>query len=87
MSSGQLEDSSRSSAMLPTAWRWPHSHSQMFSGVPQYRFRLTAQSWTFSSQSPKRPLPMLSGIQWMVLLLRMRSSFTAVILMYHDSRA
>ena len=32
------------------------------------------QSCTFSSQSPKRPLPMLSGIQLMVLLLRIRSS-------------
>ncbi len=32
------------------------------------------QSCTFSSQSPKRPLPILSGIQLMVLLLRIRSS-------------
>ena len=45
------------------------------------------QSCTFSSQSPKRPLPMLSGIQLMVLLLRIKSSFTAVILMNQDSRA
>ena len=42
---------------------------------------------TFSSQSPKRPLPMLSGIQLMVLLLRIRSSFTAVILINQDSLA
>ena len=32
------------------------------------------QSCTFSSQSPKRPFPMLSGIQLIVLLLRIRSS-------------
>ena len=39
------------------------------------------------SQSPKRPLPMLSGIQLIVLLLRIRSSLTAVILINQDSRA
>ena len=73
--------------MLPMAWRWPHSHSQMFRGVPQYRFRLTAQSWTFSSQSPKRPLPMLSGYHFTVLLFRMSWVLHVGHLMYQDSLA
>ena len=38
-------------------------------------------------QSPKRPFPMFSGIQLIVLLFAIRSSFTAVILMNQDSRA
>mgnify|MGYP000596354409 CR=1 FL=1 len=36
---------------------------------------------------PKRPLPMLSGIQLIVLLFLIRSSLTAVILMNHVSLA
>ena len=76
-----------SSSRLPMACIWPHPHSQTFRGVPQYRLREIPQSWIFSSQSPKRPFPMDSGIQWMVLLLRIKSSFTAVILINQDSLA
>ena len=86
MSSGQLSDMDFNSSILPMECWCPHSHSQMFSGVPQYRFRLIPQSWTFSNQSPKRPFPIFSGIQWIVLLLRIRSSFTAVIFINQDSR-
>ena len=43
--------------------------------------------YIFSSQFPKRPLPMDSGIQLTVSLLRIRSSRTAVSRIYQDSRA
>ena len=51
------------------------------------RLREIAQSRAFSSQSPKRPLPMLAGIQLTVLLFLIRSSLTSVILINQDSRA
>src|SRR5688572_10296388 len=48
----------------PTHSRCLHSsHSQIGKGVPQYRSRLNDQSILFSSQFPKRPFLIWSGVQ------------------------
>ena len=88
MSSGTLSPFSFSSAMEPMDIFSPQSGQvQMLSGVPQYLFLESAQSWTFSSQSPKRLSPRDFGIQLIFLLFAMRRSRTAVILMNQDSLA
>ncbi len=63
------------------------SHSQTGSGVPQYRSRERAQSTLFSSHSPIRPSPISSGCQSTEALCSSSRSFTAVVRMYHESRA
>ncbi len=55
------------------------SDTQMGSGVPQKRLRDSAQSTLFSSQPPKRPVPMPSGCQPMVWLSSTMRSLTAVV--------
>ena len=64
----------------------PSSVRQIGSGVPQKRLRLRFQSWMFSSHWPKRPVPVDSGFQVIVLFRATISSFTAVVLMNQASR-
>ena len=63
----------------------PSSSRQMGSGVPQKRERERFQSFRFSSQLPKRPEPVDSGCQPMVLLSYTMRSFFAVERMNHES--
>src|SRR6185437_2473296 len=57
----------------------PFSSRQIGSGVPQKRERERFQSTRFSSQLPKRPVPVDSGFQLMVLFSSTILSFTAVV--------
>src|SRR5208283_3401677 len=76
------------SSTLPTHFRCPHfSHTQIGSGVPQYRSRDSAQSLFSSSQLPKRPEPVSAGIQLICLFNSIILGAYFVVLMYHDSRA
>ncbi len=63
----------------------PSSERQMGSGVPQKRERDRFQSFRLSSQLPKRPVPVDSGCQLMVLFSSDIRSFLAVLLMNHES--
>ena len=72
--------------MEPMHFSWRFSSRQMGSGVPQKRERERFQSLRFSSQLPKRPVPVDSGCQWMVLLRATISCFFAVSRMNHESR-
>ena len=63
----------------------PSSSRQMGSGVPQKRLRERFQSFRFSSQLPKRPVPVDSGCQLMVLFSSNIRSFLAVERMNHES--
>ena len=65
---------------------FPSSVRQMGSGVPQKRLRLRFQSWMFSSQTPKRPVPVDSGFQRICLFSATISSLTAVVRMNQESR-
>src|SRR5438105_6659201 len=58
---------------------------QIGSGVPQKRERDKFQSTRFSNQFPKRPVPVLSGFQLMVLFNSTNLSLHAVVLMNHAS--
>ena len=57
----------------------------MGSGVPQYLDRDRFQSTRFSSHLPKRPVPVLSGFQLIVLLRSIYLSRSAVVRMNHES--
>ena len=63
----------------------PSSVRQIGSGVPQKRLRLRFQSWMFSSHCPKRPVPVDSGFQVIVLLRATIWSLTALALMNQES--
>ena len=54
------------------------SSRQIGNGVPQKRERLKFQSLRFSNQLPKRPVPVDSGCQLMVLLSSTIRAFAAV---------
>ena len=58
---------------------------QIGSGVPQKRERDRFQSFRFSSQLPKRPVPVLSGFQLMLLLSSTIRSLHAVERMNQES--
>src|SRR3989338_5748955 len=64
-------------------------HSQTGNGVPQYRSREIAQSFTSLSHSPKRPSPMCEGSQFIFLFSAINFSFIfwSDILKYQESRA
>src|SRR6056297_473416 len=58
----------------------------MGKGVPQYLERDRFQSTRFSSHFPKRPVPVASGFQLIVLLKSMSLSFCAVVFINQESR-
>ena len=64
----------------------PSEVLQIGRGVPQNRERLKFQSTRFSSQFPKRPVPVASGFQLMVLLSSTILSLKAVVLINQDSK-
>ena len=64
----------------------PSSSLHIGSGVPQKRERERFQSLRFSSQLPKRPVPVDSGCQLIVLLSSAMRSFFAVERINHESR-
>ena len=64
----------------------PSSVRQIGRGVPQKRLRDRFQSWMFSSHWPKRPVPVDSGFQVMVLFSSTIWSLTAEALMNQASR-
>src|SRR5690606_39052668 len=53
---------------------------QIGSGMPQKRERDKFQSFKFSNQLPKRPVPVVSGFQLIVLFKSIMRSFNAVVL-------
>src|SRR5690554_1669300 len=61
------------------------SLTQIGMGVPQKRCREIAQSTLFSSQVPKRPLPVLSGFQFILEFNSTIRSFTLVVFINQDS--
>jgi hypothetical protein len=63
----------------------PSSERQIGSGVPQKRERERFQSFRLSSQLPKRPVPVDSGYQLMVLLSSLMRSLQADDLMNQES--
>src|SRR3972149_11119856 len=68
---------SPNSTTLPTASPCPHvSHRHIGNGVPQYRSRENAQSFTCESHSPKRPSFICSGTQLTFLFRFTSSSFS-----------
>ena len=54
-------------------------------GIPQKRERDRFQSFKFSNQLPKRPVPVASGFQLMVLFNSIIRSLAAVDLINHES--
>jgi hypothetical protein len=81
--------SSESSASEPTATRRAGSASlrQIGSGVPQYRSRDSAQSTLLFSQSPYRPVLMLSGYQLVFSFSASSRSLIWLVRMYQDGCA
>ena len=71
--------------MEPMQISSPSSERQMGSGVPQKRERERFQSFRLSSQLPKRPLPVDSGCQPMVLFSSLMRSFIDELRMNHES--
>ena len=75
---GLLDLSRTAPPRLPMHFSPRSSSRQIGNGVPQKRERERFQSFRFSSQLPKRPVPVLSGCQLMVLLSSTMRSLRAV---------
>ncbi len=67
--------------------RCPSSHSQIGSGVPQYRFLDSAQSTLLRSHSPYRPCLIVSGNQFVFSFSASSASPRSVVRMNHDGSA
>ena len=78
--------SSYSSSILPMHISSPSSDRQIGKGVPQKRLRERFQSFKLSSQLPKRPVPVDSGCQLIVLFNSDIRSLHAEDLMNQESR-
>ena len=79
--------SSLSSASEPAQVRWFSPHSQIGSGVPQYRVRDSAQSTLLRSHSPYRPCLMVGGCQLVRSFSASNWSLIWVVRMYQDGSA
>ena len=79
--------SSDSSASEPTQVACSAGHSQIGSGVPQYRVRDSAQSTLFRSQSPYRPYLIVGGCQFVASFCASSSAAILVVAMNQDGSA
>src|ERR1700722_10673247 len=76
-----------SSARDPTQVTCCDGHSQIGSGVPQYRVLDSAQSTLLRSPSPYRPCLIVGGCQLVFSFSASSCSLTWVVLMYQDGSA
>ena len=76
-----------SSASEPAQVACPDGHSQIGSGVPQYRVRESAQSTLLRSHSPYRPSLIVGGCQFVFSFSASSRSLMAVVRMNQEGSA